>query len=319
MKKCPNCGYVMENDKAKYCRKCGTRQPDQIIVTDDSQSSPVSEDSPSAPVIEDNRYDEGILLGGFRKESPNDDSVQIPNDDGVQIIPGESHREEDAISLISSGEILEEDQDEDYEESVEDEETEETVFNANPPVQEPENEQTQELPKEQKSDVSGISFTSVVIFLAVLLIAGVLITAFSGNSNSDENSATEVETKIKNEQERVTSHSCYIGDLGHCIYSGVVDSYNKPHGQGYAAFDDGRSYSGSFFHGELVNGVEGVFTYPNGDTFRGMFSNNRFYKGTYTKALDGSFYIGSFRDGKEDSGRWHDKSGNIIRRVGDAN
>jgi len=50
-----------------------------------------------------------------------------------------------------------------------------------------------------------------------------------------------------------------------------------------------------------------------------MFSNNRFYNGTYTKALDGSFYIGSFRDGKEDSGRWHDKSGNIIKRVGNAN
>ena len=77
MKKCPNCGYVMENDKAKFCRKCGTKQPDQIVVTDDSPSSPVSEDSPSAPVIEDNRYDEGILLGGFREESPNDDGVQM--------------------------------------------------------------------------------------------------------------------------------------------------------------------------------------------------------------------------------------------------
>lgn len=36
MKKCPNCGNVIENDNAKFCRKCGAKQPDMEIINKES-------------------------------------------------------------------------------------------------------------------------------------------------------------------------------------------------------------------------------------------------------------------------------------------
>lgn len=31
MKKCPQCGNIIENDNAKFCRKCGAKQPEAVV------------------------------------------------------------------------------------------------------------------------------------------------------------------------------------------------------------------------------------------------------------------------------------------------
>lgn len=36
MKRCPNCGNVIENDNAKFCRKCGTKLPERSLESDSS-------------------------------------------------------------------------------------------------------------------------------------------------------------------------------------------------------------------------------------------------------------------------------------------
>ena len=147
MKKCPNCGYVMENDKAKYCRKCGTRQPDQIIVTDDSPSAPVTEESPSVPVAEEDRRNDGILLGEFRKDSHNDEDVQT--------FLGENHQREDAISLISSRDTMDEPA---------------STSQSVPPVAAPQPQQD-----------SFYLWAKIIIIIGLLFIAGILFKSFAGN------------------------------------------------------------------------------------------------------------------------------------------
>lgn len=147
MKKCPNCGYVMENDKAKYCRKCGTRQPDQIIVTDESPSSPVSEDFSLAPVTEENRRNDGILLGELRNDSPNDEDVQT--------FLEENHQREDAISLISSRDTTDEPA---------------STSQSVPPVAAPQPQQD-----------SFYLWAKIIIIIGLLFIAGILFKSFAGN------------------------------------------------------------------------------------------------------------------------------------------
>jgi hypothetical protein len=137
----------MENDKAKYCRKCGTRQPDQINVSDNSPATSITDESPSVPIMEDNKHNDGIFLGEFRKESP--------NDEGVQIFLGENHQEEDAISLISSRET-----------------TDEPVSTSQsvPHVAAPQSQQD-----------SFYLWAKIIIIIGLLFIAGILFEAFAGN------------------------------------------------------------------------------------------------------------------------------------------
>ena len=54
------------------------------------------------------------------------------------------------------------------------------------------------------------------------------------------------------------------------------------------------------------------FKYGNGDTFEGTFSNNVFKEGKYTIIDDGSYFQGTFKNGKPDKGDWYDKSGKKI-------
>ena len=51
MKQCPKCGYVIENDNAKFCRKCGAKQPELNAAKDQS------------PIIQENNVNDGILIG----------------------------------------------------------------------------------------------------------------------------------------------------------------------------------------------------------------------------------------------------------------
>lgn len=101
--------------------------------------------------------------------------------------------------------------------------------------------------------------------------------------------------------------------IGTCSYTGEVDKNQVPHGYGEAWFDDGRYYKGYFVHGNL-HGKDAYFKYDNGDTFKGEFRNNSFYNGTYTVAEDGSYFVGSYKNGQPDVGSWYDKNGKIIEK-----
>lgn len=62
MKKCPNCGNIIENDNAKFCRKCGAKQPEAAVK--------------EQPVEKMTGVNDGILLGGPSRTSTNEDGGQ---------------------------------------------------------------------------------------------------------------------------------------------------------------------------------------------------------------------------------------------------
>lgn len=105
----------------------------------------------------------------------------------------------------------------------------------------------------------------------------------------------------------------YESPLGSCSYSGVLDSYDDmPDDENAeAVFTDGRVYRGPFKHGKF-EGKNAYFKYDNGDTFEGEFRNNAFYEGKYTIKEDGSYFVGSFKNGQPDKGIWYDKSGKTL-------
>lgn len=99
--------------------------------------------------------------------------------------------------------------------------------------------------------------------------------------------------------------------LGSYYYTGPTDESGNPNGTGLAEFKDNRLYIGSFYHGNMQG--EAFFRYENGDTFEGDFTNkSKFGKGKYTIREDGSYFIGSFKNGQPNDGQWYDKNGNKI-------
>lgn len=82
MKKCPQCGNIIENDNAKFCRKCGAKQPEIVV------------EKKETTVINSNQ-NEGALLN----ESPN----RSMTDDGGQTLSPRYTREKPiSSSFISS-------------------------------------------------------------------------------------------------------------------------------------------------------------------------------------------------------------------------
>lgn len=99
--------------------------------------------------------------------------------------------------------------------------------------------------------------------------------------------------------------------LGNYLYTGPTDESGIANGIGLAEFKDGRIYLGSFCHG-IMQG-DAYFRYNNGDTFEGDFTNkSKFGKGKYTIQEDGSYFVGSFKNGQPNEGQWYDKNGNKI-------
>ena len=74
------------------------------------------------------------------------------------------------------------------------------------------------------------------VFALLVLILGLCLYKCS---NLDNNSPSRVESYY------------YETDIGGCKYSGPVDDYERPHGDGEAWFDDGRYYKGHFEDGVL--------------------------------------------------------------------
>jgi serine/threonine-protein kinase len=99
--------------------------------------------------------------------------------------------------------------------------------------------------------------------------------------------------------------------LGKYSYTGPINASEQPHGFGEAIFTDGRKYKGYFIKG-VFSGENSYFRYPNGDVFEGTFKDNSFYEGKYTISEDGSYFIGTFKNGQPDKGTWYDKNNKVI-------
>lgn len=86
MRTCPNCGAVVENDNAKFCKKCGKPLPP--VIKPSGQSVP--------PVNTNSNYnpnDEATLLGGYQNNGMGislggNDSLVTPPPVGNQYSPG---------------------------------------------------------------------------------------------------------------------------------------------------------------------------------------------------------------------------------------
>ncbi len=155
-------------------------------------------------------------------------------------------------------------------------------------------------------------FAFIVIGIVFCIIIGGFVyesydSNLSQNVEPTDSSTSQVEA---NTPKRVDAMQ-YQTAIGNCQYYGPVDDTNVPNGIGEAIFSDGRYYKGGFEHGVLT-GEKCYFRYPEGDEFSGEFRNNMFWYGKYTIAKDESYYVGSFENGKPDSGIWYDKNGKVI-------
>lgn len=172
---------------------------------------------------------------------------------------------------------------------------------------------TQEIETESITTDNGNStILKILCTIAVGLIAILLINNVGIGCN---NTAVEVAAPVDSIADNpMVDRMQYETAIGGCQYSGPVDELNLPNGIGEAFFNDGRYYQGGFEHGVLT-GDDCLFRYANGDEFRGKFRNSTFHYGTYTIASDGSYYVGSYKDGQPDGGTWYDKNGTVIENI----
>lgn len=81
MKKCPNCGNIIENDKAKFCKKCGARQPEIIVEKQESTViNPIPNDGILLSDPPKNNTDDGgkNSISNFTNEKPISSSFVSP-------------------------------------------------------------------------------------------------------------------------------------------------------------------------------------------------------------------------------------------------
>ena len=212
-------------------------------------------------------------------------------------------------------------------------EVEETIIEAHP-VAKPKEEPRQAVPQAKKenpvpvnrynsnSKTTGKETNSngcfvLFVIISLSLVLGVIIYNISQCTHSNSYSSQTIDTDSVEEildsvvDVGYVEKADYNSPLGNCIYTGSTIGGVPDDNAGVAHFSDGRYYKGPFENGNLT-GENALFRYPNGDEFRGTFKDNAFYEGTYTIKEDGSFFIGTFKNGQPDKGSWYDRNGRKI-------
>ena len=162
------------------------------------------------------------------------------------------------------------------------------------------------------SENKGKSFVLLfVAFIIVVFIGGVILSSQNRNAPNNENQESPGQIQPKTVQQLR-----YKTPIGDCSYTGEVDDNNIPHGKGYAVFEDDRYYQGPFVHGSLI-GTDAYFRYggASGGEFTGEFRDNSFYQGKYTLKADGSYFVGTFKNGQPSVGTWYNNNGTKIEDV----
>lgn len=154
------------------------------------------------------------------------------------------------------------------------------------------------------------------VYAIIGVISMVVIAVMSyiwRNYNSTETNMSNIPTTvhIENYQAQIMGDNCYY--TGSAVQSG--DSTYTLSGIGKIKFSDGRYYEGPIKQG-LLTGENAVFSYSNGDTFRGSFESNHFSKGKYTVKKTGEYFIGTFdTSGQPYQGTWYGNDGKKIEEI----
>lgn len=212
----------------------------------------------------------------------------------------------------------------------------------------PEREKTELPKKEKQNNILDHSITKsdnaklyvpflIVACVVILFVVLLLSKSISSSSNNQEvisppqknelniqNALIESIMKSNSKVSYLYEHVKYYSgenaviqketysSLGDYLYTGPTDESGDPNGIGLAEFIDGRLYIGPFYHGKMQG--DAYFRYENGDTFEGDFTNeSKFGKGKYTIKEDGSYFVGSFKNGQPNKGQWYNRYGNKIK------
>lgn len=142
------------------------------------------------------------------------------------------------------------------------------------------------------------------------------LTELDENILKKKNRLEQLLTETKQDQDPKTS---YVedeqtldpyGDKG--SYTGEVDSKIKPHGLGTMNYNDGRTYTGSWSHGQWHG--QGTAAFVNGDKFDGNYDLDRRHGfGVYSWS-DGRIYEGEFyHDRRQGCGEYQWPDGALYR------
>lgn len=161
--------------------------------------------------------------------------------------------------------------------------------------------------------IGGIAVVALIAF--ILLLPGKNAPAETPNDETNMTLKSLIPDTVTNKAFK----NEVLGKFGYYLYTGPVDSIGQPNGYGTATFTengkpDGRIYKGKFVHGKLED-EDGYQIFGNGDVFEGKFVNSMFYEGRYTIKEDGSYFVGTFKNGQPDKGQWYDKSSKKIEEL----
>ena len=101
------------------------------------------------------------------------------------------------------------------------------------------------------------------------------------------------------------------------VYSGEVDEEGLPDGVGKAYYHATASCDSCVFEGTFVHGItsEGEMRFTNGNSYKGTFTEEGYYKqGTWVEK-DGYYFEGTFKEGVTYNGTWYTPKGKKYSKV----
>ena len=127
MRTCPNCGLTIDNDNAKFCRKCGTRLPELQVVeniepeitAEPEQLSEINVETevnvpseyaiePDSIYVEPNSYDtievEPEISNVIEVQTESNDAILVESENSGVIVEESEHQTEEVISIAPSQE-----------------------------------------------------------------------------------------------------------------------------------------------------------------------------------------------------------------------
>lgn len=184
--------------------------------------------------------------------------------------------------------------------------SEDTVYTPRKP-----NPQPKPTAKPQPKPADKTKWIAAAVAAVIVVAAGLFLVLKPSENDEDAKRSEVVGNPSNNSTVKTVTDRYFKSALGVCSYTGPVDDNDDPHGTGEASFTDGRLYKGPFLHGKM-EGDNAYFRYDNGDVFEGSFVNNGFSRGRYTMKEDGSYFVGTFKNGQPDRGDWFDKQGSKL-------